>query len=68
MRGTGTSIFVQNKPPLSKMMPLKKLLCGTALFTVPGITERINTLEVATTERKKKKKKKKRKEKPGGRN
>ena len=44
-------------------MPLKRLLCGTALFTVPGITDRINTLEVAATERKKKKKKKEKEEK-----
>ena len=51
------------KQLLSKTMPLKRLLCGTALFTVPGITDRINTLEVAATERKKKKKKKKGKEK-----
>ena len=51
------------KQLLSKTMPLKRLLCGTALFTVPGITDRINTLEVAATERKKKKKKKKGKKK-----
>ena len=49
------------KQLLSKTMPLKRLLCGTALFTVPGITDRINTLEVAATERKKKKKEKKKK-------
>ena len=54
------------KQLLSKTMPLKRLLCGTALFTVPGITDRINTLEVAATERKKKKKKKKEKKKKKG--
>ena len=51
------------KQLLSKTMPLKRLLCGTALFTVPGITDRINTLEVAATEIKKKKKNKKGKKK-----